>query len=359
VALAQRPGSPGVLANLGTALQIHSDLAGAVTASQKAIALKPDLVRAHVTLGVALHRQGNLAGAVAAFQKAMVLEPDYVWALLPLAKALEAQGDLPGAVAAYQKAIVLMPDNVQAHVDLGKALEEQGDPASAVAAYQKAIALKPDLVKALHLDRIPARCYIRLSQWDKAATEYGKTDLTGRPLDDDAFAYAGLFLIRGDSEGYNRFFQSMTHRARTWTHREAFILARSCAMARKSPVDPVRAVLWANQAIAAAPSPWYSHALGLAQYRAGQFDQALQSLTKANAKGWSNADLNWFGLALVHHQLGHSDEAQRCLDKGIQWLELVGPPGLTRMVTLQPQDWIEAQLLRREAEEMLKTKQSP
>jgi tetratricopeptide (TPR) repeat protein len=205
-----------------------------------------------------------------------------------------------------------------------------------------------------------ARYYIRRSQWVKAAAEYAKVDFAARPLGDDALAYACLLLIRNDSEGYHRFCQGIIQRAvETETHFDFYLLARICAMARKGPVAPPQAVSWANQAVAAAPSPWYIHALGLAQYRAGQLDQALHSLTKANVKAWNFADLNWFGLALVNHHLGHSDEAQRCFDKGIQWLERVGPSGPERTAMLQPQDWLEAQLLRREAEEILKRKQSP
>jgi tetratricopeptide (TPR) repeat protein len=205
-----------------------------------------------------------------------------------------------------------------------------------------------------------ARSYILLSQWDRAAAEYAKTDLWARPLRDDAFAYACLFLIRGDGEGYNRFCEGMAQRtAKTAAPFEAYVLARSCAMARKGPVDPAQAVRWANQAVAGGHLPWYFHALGLAQYRAGQFDQARQSFTKANVKAWAHRELNWFGLALVHHRLGHPDEARRCLAKGIQWLEREGPPGSGRPAKLHPMDWVEAQLLRREAEEMLKIKRSP
>ncbi len=58
-----------------------------------------------------------------------------------------------------------------------------------------------------------ARDYILLSQWDRAAAEYANADLLARPPDDDAFAYACLFLIRGDSEGYSRFCQGMMQRA--------------------------------------------------------------------------------------------------------------------------------------------------
>jgi tetratricopeptide (TPR) repeat protein len=221
----------------------------------------------------------------------------------------------------------------------------------------KAIALEPDYVKELHRDS--ASYYIGLSQWDKAAAEYAQADWS-RPLDDEAFACACLFLIRGDSKGYNRFCEGMIERVKqTPAPFEAYVLARSCAMAAQCPVDPARAVQWANQAIASGQKPWYVHVLGLAQYRAGQFDPALQSFKKADVQGWTNRDLNWFGLALVHHRLGHGEEAQQCLAKGIQWLKQEGPQDTERPANLLPRDWLEAQLLRHESEELLKTKRSP
>ena len=54
-----------------------------------------------------------------------------------------------------------------------------------------------------------ARDHTRLSQWEMAAAEYAKAGLLTKPLGDDAFGYACLFLIREDREGYNRFCQGM------------------------------------------------------------------------------------------------------------------------------------------------------
>ena len=208
---------------------------------------------------------------------------------------------------------------------------------------------------------VRAHYYIGLSQWDKAAAEYAKADLLAQPLLDDAFAYACLFLIRGDSEGYNRFCQGMIQRdARTQDPAGPYVLARTCAMSRKSPVDPARALQWANQAVTRSQKPWDYHVLGLAQYRAGQYDQALQSFTKANIKinnrYW---ELNWFGLALVHDRLGHPDEARQCLAKGIQWLERVSARVVRGRQSSFPRIGWRPNSLRREAEEMLKTTRNP
>jgi len=206
-----------------------------------------------------------------------------------------------------------------------------------------------------------ARYYITLSQWDKAAAEYAQADWS-RPVEDDTFAYACLFLIRGDSEGYARFCQGMVQRAGQMENPEAYVLARICALGRNSPVDPARILQWANQA--GVVKPWELHVLGLAQYRAGQFDLALQSFTKSNIGGWTSDGidchgLNWFALALIHYRLGQPDEARQCFDKANQWFSQVGPSSPDQPAKLLPQDWVEAQLLRRETEEFLTKKRSP
>jgi WD40 repeat protein/tetratricopeptide (TPR) repeat protein len=276
--------------------------------------------------------------AIADFNRARALDPERLsW---------------EEVVRSYSQAIERYPQDTEAYFQRGQARRQLAQWAEAIQDWAEAVRLQPDNAgwhSAL------GTAYAQLGHWDKAAAEYAKADLLARPLRDDAFAYACLFLIRGDSGGYNRLCQGMIQRAaQTKDPYEAFILARSCAMARKSPVDPARAVEWANQAVGSYQRPWDFHVLGLAQFRAGQSDQALQNLTKASDKAWAQWEVNWFGLALVHHRLGHPDEARQCLDKGIQWLEREGPRGPEQPAKLPLQDWLEAELLRREAEEILK-----
>jgi tetratricopeptide (TPR) repeat protein len=347
-------------AHLYVVLRAQGKFEEYIAECRKAIELHPNDARAHYNLACVLRTHKKLDEAVAELRRTIELDPKDARLHSNLGDLLRDQKKQDEAIAEYRKAIELDPKDAAACIDLGNALEVYGDLPGAVSAYQKAMALNPALAKELLLDVFPARYYVQRSQWDKAAAEYAKVDLGERPLNDDSFAYACLLLIRGDSEGYNRFCQGMIQRAaQTENPWEAYTLARSCAMARKSPVDPARAVQWAKKIVANEHSPWCFHVLGLAQYRAGQFDQALQSFTKANVKAWRYSELNWFPLALVHHRLGHPDEARQCLDKGIQWLKREGPPSPERPAKLLPQDWIEAQLLRREAEEMLKIKQSP
>ena len=112
-----------------------------------------------------------------------------------------------------------------------------------------------------------ARSYIRLSQWDRAAAEYAKADPLARPFEDDAFAYACLFLIRGDDEGYNRVCRDLIRRVEQMKAPypyEAYVVRAPCAVSHKSAVNPARAVQWAKHASSSMRQPWEYHVLGLA-----------------------------------------------------------------------------------------------
>jgi hypothetical protein len=68
----------------------------------------------------------------------------------------------------------------------------------------------------------------------------------------------------------------------------------------------------------------YRDTLGAALYRAGRFDDAAKQLIKASALPPSQQTAmayTWFFLSVTHHRLGHTDEARRWLEKGIQATE--------------------------------------
>ena len=64
-------------------------------------------------------------------------------------------------------------------------------------------------------------------------------------------------------------------------------------------------------------SPWMQYVLGLAYYRTGEFDRAIQSLEQSIKVdgGWTGSPLNWPVLAMAHHRLGHEREARAWLGK--------------------------------------------
>ncbi|MGH7134424.1 MAG: hypothetical protein ACREHD_01710, partial [Pirellulales bacterium] len=318
-------------------------------------------------LGDALLGMGAIDDAAAFLKKGQRLYPQDYWINTNLGLCLlRARPPQPEhAIRYFTAAVALRPEAALSHANLAVALAKHGELDATRDALTMAAALRGGAAPERNGPQTKppgtgrASDYVCLSQWDKAAAEFAKT-VWSRPLRDDAFAYACLLLIREDSEGYQRFCQeTIEPAAETKDPWEAFVLARACAMARESPLDPARAIRWAKLAVAIDRHPWNFHVLGLAEYRAGELDQALQSFTKANVDAWNYKELNWFGLALVYHGLGQLDEARRCFDKGIQWLELQGAPGPDQPAKLLPPDWLEAQLLRREAEDLLEIKRSP
>jgi len=83
--------------------------------------------------------------------------------------------------------------------------------------------------------------------------------------------------------------------------------------------DSTLAVQMASSVCRKAPdaaTPW--NTLGVAQYRAGKCQAAIESLQKSMEAG---GDTGYFFLAMSHWRLGHLEEARRWYDKGVAHLE--------------------------------------
>ncbi len=67
--------------------------------------------------------------------------------------------------------------------------------------------------------------------------------------------------------------------------------------------------------------------------------------------------MNWLWLALAQQRLGKSEQARRSLDQATAWLDQYrdGMPGdAEQEVGLHLHNWLEAYVLRREAEAMIR-----
>jgi tetratricopeptide (TPR) repeat protein len=100
---------------------------------------------------------------------------------------------------------------------------------------------------------------------------------------------------------------------------------------------------------------WSLHVQGLAYYRAGQNDKAIEHLQQAldGHPDWEHNVLNWLVLAMAHYRLKHGNEARRWLEEARQWIEQH-----TRNPAPLSGEWLEwqvMQILFGEAEELLKT----
>jgi hypothetical protein len=84
--------------------------------------------------------------------------------------------------------------------------------------------------------------------------------------------------------------------------------------------------------------------LGIALYRAGRFEEAIQRLEEAiQARGGGQGHPeDWPFLAMAHHRLGHRDQARRWLERLRDDRAIADPA--------RPWDELELRLLRSEAE---------
>ena len=86
------------------------------------------------------------------------------------------------------------------------------------------------------------------------------------------------------------------------------------------------ALRWSRNAAALAPDSGSIHAtLGVAEFRAGNFDLAIEAFERSMTLRAGGDSYEFFFLAMAHQRLGHSGEAQRWLEKGHEWMAANAP----------------------------------
>ena len=150
-ALALNPDLPRAHNNLGAVLQGLGRFDEAAACHRAALALKPDYAEAQMNLGAALHQLGRLEEAMVSYRATLALRPDHAGAHANLGLALERAGALDEAVAHTQAALAGQPDKAALHNNLALALQARGRLGEAAAANERAIALRPDFAEA-HTD---------------------------------------------------------------------------------------------------------------------------------------------------------------------------------------------------------------
>ena len=191
--------------------------------------------------------------------------------------------------------------------------------------------------------------------WHRAAADYARVIRDLNLADGFTHEYAGLLILDGDVAGYKRFCQELKARLERQPNdpEAAFHVSRAFAIGPADAVDAPRVEEWAKQALQRGNQGWNLHNLGLAQYRTGQNEPAIENLQKAAVSGWEGPALDWLVQAMVHDRLGHSKEVRRCVDKANELIKMAQPGNGEVEARLNCPDWIELNVLRREAEKLL------
>src|SRR5262249_28507951 len=90
--------------------------------------------------------------------------------------------------------------------------------------------------------------------------------------------------------------------------------------------DADRAVVAAKRAVQLHPgSAPELNTLGVAQFRAGDWNAAIYDLEKSMERGKGGDSFDWFFLAMTHWQRGEKKQARNWYDKGVEWMEKKAP----------------------------------
>jgi tetratricopeptide (TPR) repeat protein len=226
------------------------------------------------------------------------------------------------------------------------------------AAFDKLIELRP---KDTHLIVCRGRDHFRHGRFTEAKADYLRA-IQERPVSEDWLEACEICLLTGDEAGYRRLCHALIAKAGDQpTPFGAFVLARSGGLSLASGVEPARLVAWANQALESGRPAYFEYAAGLANYRAGDMQTAINHLDQSNNGGWSEdaKGQNWLALAMAHAKAGQLEEARRCLKEGRKRLKLAAPPGADKPIPGYCGDWGALQILLAEAETVVEGKQKP
>ena len=124
----------------------------AKTAALRAIALDSTIAEAYTALAYVLaFYEYRWAAADSALQRAIALDPRYVLAHLRRANVLAAQGRLDDAEAAVERARAIQPESFVVMLNRGLMAELRGRYDEAIARYQDALLLEPGRLDAQHM----------------------------------------------------------------------------------------------------------------------------------------------------------------------------------------------------------------
>jgi serine/threonine protein kinase/tetratricopeptide (TPR) repeat protein len=251
------------------------------------------------------------------------------------------------AAADFLKSLDLLPEGFGFNSPRGFLCKELAQWEKAL---DRAVRMRPGDAQ-LRIGR--ARFHHLRGQWHEAAAVFSEA-IEAHPLWEEWFEASATVALAGQENEQRKLLAEMIHRAgKEPSPFIAYVLARSCSLLPDPPADPAQVVRWAQHAVAERPNAgWYLHVLGTALYRAGNMEQAVHTLQRSMSTGWASP-LNHFLLAMAQHHLGNAEDARRWLDRARAQFDVAQPVVPGEPTTAMDTDWLEANVIRQEAEKLL------
>ncbi len=342
----------------GNALLQQSKVEEAAAYYRAALSVRPGTTSIHYALGCMYLGLRRWDPCLAEFEQAIRLDPENPWCYNRLGVAFQWMGGRDDeAIIQFRKSIRLDPKIAWTHHHLAVSLEQLGHFDEAVAEFQEAMRLTPDRRADWKADL--RRALVRSGRGAEAVADW-KHELAARPsAHAEWHGYAELCLYLGDETDYRRVRGDLLSEFGNTTEPEvAERVGRACLLVPGSEDELRRAAELTKRAVDAVGPQYdwirqYFHfAHGLAQYRQGQFDEAIATMA-----GDASKTAEYMGpsprlvTAMALFKKGQKDEVRDLLASAVNSYDW-SPQKATKCEV-----WI-AHSLRREAEAEIITNQS-
>jgi serine/threonine protein kinase len=334
--------------------------------------------RLRMTLGATFWFLGEAQSALEQYRKALAIRtkhlgsdhPDTLSNMMNLAISYAALGRYDDALKLGEQSLALLkaklgldhPDTLRATTYLAQLYRWAGRYAEARPLSMKYLESRlkklPAEIPPSDWQRLLERSdlYARGSQWQKAAADYAAV-IQAHPEDQWFWLVeAPLWFQVGDRKAYRRHCREMLRRFGATTDPIlAERTAKVCLLAPDPADDLAPALRLADRAVTGTEKhrayPYFLLVRGLAHYRTGEFDRAIDRLTPCVRLGeWTFAAPAHLIQAMAHQRLGHAEEAGRALGKARALMsDSKFPHAEGGDLGDSWHDWLVCQHLRREA----------
>jgi tetratricopeptide (TPR) repeat protein len=328
-----------------------------------AIAFMPFNADAYLRRGRAYFQDQQWREAADDLGLAVTLDPGIndpqIWFALGLACA--ESGRSQPAIAAYSRHIELNQREVEAWNIRGNLYKVLGEFDKAVADFSQAIELDPANT-APRKNR--SELFIQLGLLPEAGDDYARVFQLEEP---DTFALLQHALRQryvGDRRGFQDACQRMLAQFADSADPEvALSVAVALGGGPEPVVDTARIVTFAERAVANNKTVWRVAYLGLAYFRAGQFERAAAALEESLAIDANyNPPAVYAALAMARHRLKDIVNASAALDKARIGREERITATLSNGIGYWPGPWwdvVQGELLYREAHALIHGSPAP
>jgi serine/threonine-protein kinase len=280
-----------------------------------ALASRTNAAVAYTALGDSLRVQKRFDEARRCYEQALELDKEYARGQSSLGNLLRESGHLDEAIDRLRIALKLDPNYAYAHLDLANALRDAGRNEEALEHFREIHAVNQSIP---YVENTLRSEMIRRGQAAEVLKEWKAALELDPPQHVRWFGYAELCLFLGDEDEYRLACGDLIRRFKdTDDPYVAEPVARAILLAPPSDENLQIAIELADRAVNSEPTkfgwvfPYFQFAKGLAEYRQGNFQNAVSVLTGPSANVLGPCP----GLvtAMARYRLGDQQVARQAL----------------------------------------------